>query len=201
MKKTLVYVHGKNGDVGEARHYKAFFAEHDVIGFDYKSETPWDAQEEFCSFFDSLGVQYNNVTVIANSIGAYLTMCALGGKHMERAYFISPIVNMEYLITNMMKWCAVSEAELRNRGTIDTDFGERLSWKYLSWVRSNPISWSTPTAILYGADDNMQSLDTIRVFADKIRSEVTVMENGEHWFHTEEQMAFLDNWIRKINSL
>ena len=20
-------------------------------------------------------------------------------------------------------------------------------------------------------------------------------ENGEHWFHTEEQMKFLDNWI------
>ena len=21
------------------------------------------------------------------------------------------------------------------------------------------------------------------------------MENGEHWFHTDEQMKFLDNWI------
>ena len=24
---------------------------------------------------------------------------------------------------------------------------------------------------------------------------LTVMPEGEHWFHTEEQMAFLDNWI------
>ena len=24
---------------------------------------------------------------------------------------------------------------------------------------------------------------------------LTVMEGGEHWFHTEEQMDFLDRWI------
>ncbi len=26
-------------------------------------------------------------------------------------------------------------------------------------------------------------------------AELTVMPNGEHWFHTEEQMQFLDRWI------
>ena len=26
---------------------------------------------------------------------------------------------------------------------------------------------------------------------------VAVMENGEHWFHTEEQMKFLDEWISR----
>ncbi len=24
------------------------------------------------------------------------------------------------------------------------------------------------------------------------------MENGEHWFHTEEQMKFLDEWLTEI---
>lgn len=33
-------------------------------------------------------------------------------------------------------------------------------------------------------------------FAEKHQAELTVMEGGEHWFHTEEQMAFLDDWIR-----
>jgi len=27
------------------------------------------------------------------------------------------------------------------------------------------------------------------------------MENGEHWFHTEEQLAFLDNWMRGAFSI
>ena len=26
------------------------------------------------------------------------------------------------------------------------------------------------------------------------------MEGGEHWFHTEEQMCFLDEWIRHHES-
>lgn len=25
---------------------------------------------------------------------------------------------------------------------------------------------------------------------------LTVMEDGEHWFHTPSQMKFLDNWIK-----
>ena len=200
MKKKLVYVHGKNGTVAEAGHYESLFPEYDVIGLDYKAETPWDAQKEFIEFFDSLNTEYADIAVVSNSIGAFFTMCALGGKRMEKAYFISPIVNMERLIMDMMKWCSVSEDELMEKGTIETSFGERLSWKYLSWVRSNPLSWGTPTAILYGGNDKMQSIDTIRSFAENINAALTVMEDGEHWFHTDEQMAFLDNWIKSVKA-
>ena len=27
---------------------------------------------------------------------------------------------------------------------------------------------------------------------------LTVMEGGEHWFHTDEQMQFLNDWIKTI---
>jgi hypothetical protein len=43
------------------------------------------------------------------------------------------------------------------------------------------------------------SIDTITDFANKHQATLTVMEGGEHWFHTEEQMAFLDNWIKEKN--
>ena len=26
---------------------------------------------------------------------------------------------------------------------------------------------------------------------------LTVIEGGEHWFHTDEQIQFLDDWIRR----
>ena len=41
------------------------------------------------------------------------------------------------------------------------------------------------------------SLETITDFANKHQATLTVMEGGEHWFHTEEQMLFLDNWIKE----
>lgn len=30
---------------------------------------------------------------------------------------------------------------------------------------------------------------------------LTIMKNGEHWFHTEEQMQFLDAWIKRLEKL
>lgn len=31
-----------------------------------------------------------------------------------------------------------------------------------------------------------------------VNAELTIMQNGEHWFYTAEQMAFLDDWIRGL---
>lgn len=197
MKKGIIYIHGKGGNAGEAEHYKTLFPECDVIGFDYKSDTPWDAKKEFIQFFDSFSKEHGIVSIIANGIGAFFSLNALSDRKIEKAYFISPIVNMEKLISDMMQWENVKEEKLRERGHIETAFGETLSWKYLSWVRNNPISWNIPTRILYGSNDHLQSVDTIRSFAEQIGAEVTVMEDGEHWFHTEEQMEFLDNWLSR----
>ena len=103
---------------------------------------------------------------------------------------------MEKLITNMMIWSNVTEEELCRKKEISTGFGETLSWEYLCYVRKHPIKWNIPTCILYGANDNLTSLETVSEFAEQIGASLTIMNDGEHWFHTNEQMEFLDNWIR-----
>ena len=42
---------------------------------------------------------------------------------------------------------------------------------------------------------SLRSGATAKSFAEKIHAALTVMPGGEHWFHTEEQMKFLDSWI------
>ena len=49
----VLYVHGKGGSAHEAGHYKMLFPNHEVIGFDYRSQTPWEAREEFPAFLPS----------------------------------------------------------------------------------------------------------------------------------------------------
>ena len=195
MKRLVIYVHGKGGNAEESMHYQPLFAESDVIGFDYKSQNPWEAKNEFSCFYDLHSKEYDSVILIANSIGAFLSINALSDKRIEKAYFISPIVNMEKLIADMMMWSNVTEDELKSKKEIQTDFGETLSWEYLCYVREHPIAWTVPTHILYGEKDNLTSYETISEFANRIKASLTVMKNGEHWFHTEEQMKFLDNWI------
>lgn len=191
----MVYIHGKGGSVAEKEHYKPLFDGCDVVGFDYQAQTPWEAKAEFMNFFAKLAEKYEQISVVVNSIGAFFVINALPDFKLFQAYFISPIVNMEHLIENMLNWANVTEADLRQQGTIATEFGETLSWEYLSWVRAHPLNWNTPTHILYGSNDNLQSLEDIKFFASKVNADITIMSGGEHWFHTPEQMRFIDNWI------
>ena len=120
-----------------------------------------------------------------------------GLPRVDKAFFISPIVDMEKLILDMMGWADITEEKLREKQLITTGFGETLSWEYLCYVRNHPVNWSVPTYILYGDKDNLTSQEIIHKFANDVNAELTIMQNGEHWFHTAEQMSFLDDWIKK----
>ena len=198
MKNAVIYIHGKYGTAEEAEYYKKFFNETDIIGFKYTSEYPWDFQKEFSNFFNNISSKYNRISIIANSIGAYFTMISLSNKDIKKAFFISPIVDMEKLITNMMFLENITEEELYKKKKIKTSFGETLSWDYLTFVRKNPIEWNVPTYILYGEKDNLTSYETILNFTNKSKANLTIMKGGEHWFHTDKQMEFLNNWIKDL---
>lgn len=196
--KLVLYIHGKGGSAAESRHYESLFPGWNVVGLSYTASTPWEANAEFPQAFDALVKPGDRVILIANSIGAYLSMVALREKPIEAAFFVSPIVDMEVLIHNMMGWAGITEDELKARQQIETTFGETLRWDYLTYVRNHPIQWDIPTSILYGELDNLTDRTTIEGFSAAIGAELTVMPGGEHWFHTSRQMAFLNDWIQSF---
>ena len=195
MKHLVIYVHGKGGSAEEAGHYGPLFPDAEVIGFDYRAKTPWEAKAEFLSFFAAQKSRCDRLTLVANSIGAFFSMSSLDETLIDQAFFISPIVDMEQLIGSMMLWSNVTEQELARRLEIPTEFGETLSWEYLLYVRKHPVLWRVSTRILYGEHDTLTSFETILAFAKKIGANLTVMPGGEHWFHTERQLQFLDSWL------
>lgn len=195
-KKAILYVHGKGGSHLEAERYLENCPGFSVVGADYQGERPWEAGPQIRAAYDRLKEEAERVTLLANSIGAYFSMDALQNCEIEKALFISPILDMEELIAEMMGWAGVSEADLRERGTIPTSFGETLSWEYLSYVREHPISWKVPTEILYAGRDDLTPRRIVDRFVLTHSARLTVMEDGEHWFHTEKQLAFLDRWMK-----
>ena len=198
MKYAVIYIHGQYGTAEEAEHYKKIFNKADIIGFEYTSEYPGDFQKELSIFIDNIYTKYKKISIIANSIGAYFIMVSLTNKHIEKAFFISPIVDMEKLITDMMVSENITEEELYKKKKIKTSFGEILSWDYLTFARKNPIEWNIPTYILYGENDDLTSYETILNFTNKSKANLTIMKGGEHWFHTDEQIEFLNNWIKNL---
>ena len=194
MKDLIVYVHGKGGSAQEAEHYKSLFPKDEVIGFDYRSQTPWQAKKEFFAFFTEQRGRCEHLTLVANSIGAFFALSSLDEALVDRAYLISPVVDMEALITNMMQCAHVTEEQLQRAGEIPTDLGETLSWPYLCWVREHPLHWHGRTQVLYGDRDALTSRTMIERFRQESGAHLTIMEGGEHWFHTPVQMAVLQTW-------
>lgn len=190
MRQAILYVHGMGGNASEAENFGC--TGFDVIGVDYEGYIPRNVKVQVRAAYDEMHRHYERVYLLANSIGAYFAMLALQGCEIAKAMFISPILDMERVILDMMKSANVSEHELREKGEIDS-----LSWEYLCFVRDNPINWDIPTEILYAGRDNITSRQTIDEFIRTHDAELTVMENGEHWFHTDEQMAFLKGWLMK----
>ena len=127
MKNIIVYIHGKGGSAQEAAHFQPLFADSDVLGFDYEARTPREAKEEFVPFFEPILKSRKSVTIVANSIGAFFAMHALQGMEIKKAYFISPIINMQNLIEKMMSQAHVSEEELRDKSEPNAEFKEKFS--------------------------------------------------------------------------
>ena len=188
----ILYIHGKGGAAAECEFYGPRFKGCDVLGLDYKTFTPWPTGAEIREEVLSLKKKYDRITIIANSIGAFFCMNADINGLIEKAYFISPVVDMEALILDMMAQANVTEAELKEKG----ETGE-LSWEYLCYVREHPLKWDAPTHIIYGENDVLTPYETVKKLAETHNAALAVMKGGEHWFHTDEQMDFIRNRIEK----
>ena len=154
---------------------------------------PWTAVPDIRAARAWAKAHWTAVSVRANSIGAYFAMLAIDAP--DRALLVSPILDMERLILTMMDWAGVTEEQLQRQGEIPTNFGQTLSWNYLCWVREHPVNdWKCPVRILYGSMDTMTPRTVMEEYAEKQNVRLTVMNGGEHWFHTPEQLAVLQKW-------
>lgn len=154
---------------------------------------PWTAVPDIQTALAWARDRWKTISLRANSIGAYFAMLAFDAP--DRALLVSPILDMEGLILTMMDWAGVTEHRLQEQGEIATQFGQTLSWKYLCWVREHPVCrWTCPVRILYGSGDNMTPRRTVEAFARRHDAALTVMEGGEHWFHTPQQLEVLRKW-------
>jgi alpha-beta hydrolase superfamily lysophospholipase len=136
-----------------------------------------------------------SISLFACSMGAYFSLLAYNEAPLQQALFLSPLVDMERMIHNMMIWFNISEDKLKAEQEISTPIGQPLYWDYYCYVKEHPVTtWNVPTAILYGANDDTVELDTVEAFAKRFHADLRFMEQGEHYFHTKEQLSFFRKW-------
>ncbi len=142
--------------------------------------------------------KWKNISLFASSLGAYFSLIAYQDLSLNNCLFLSPILDMEHLIQNMMEWFNVTEDVLKEKQEIPTPMGETLSWSYYSYVRANPITeWNKPTSILYGSKDDVTERIIVDNFVKKFHCNLDVLQDGEHYFHTKEQTDAVDKWLTR----
>ncbi len=205
--RIFLFVHGKHGCKEGAKPFAEAVCpkgwqvlamdlpEHGARQGGAETLDPWHVVPELEAVRAYILAHWTSMALRADSIGAWFSMLAFGDTPLEQCLFVSPVLDMAALIRRMMAWAGVTEAELEARGTIPTDFGETLSWAYYQYAMSHPIArWDSPTAILYAGQDHLTRRQEAEAFASRFRCGLTVMEEGEHWFHTPEQLDFLARW-------
>lgn len=205
--KVYIFVHGKMSNKEFAEDF-ATIAEgkgYQTISFDLPEHGERSGQDYRCDIFNGIAdltkvgdyvfKRWESVSLFGCSIGAFFSLHAYRDRKIQNCLFQSPIVNMEYLIEQMLIWFNITKEQLKSQGEIETPI-DIMSWKYYTYVKEHPISkWTTPTHILYGAKDHLQTYEVIKNFADKFNCDVTVSKNSEHPFMAEDDKAIVTTWM------
>lgn len=205
--RVYIHVHGKQSRKEYAEEFAALAEErgYQTLSFDLPRHGERQAEATPCDIWhgvDDLRLigayvfpRWREVSLFACSLGACFSLHAWQDQSFRRCLFQSPIVDMDWLIRQMMGWFGVTEEQLRQEWEIPTPV-DVLSWDYWQYIREHPIvRWDAPTAILYAGKDTLQSEDVIRGFAEAHGCRLTIAENSEHPFMGEGDGAIVRRWL------
>lgn len=156
----------------------------------------WHGIHDLTVIADYVFANWKEVSLYACSLGAYFSLNAYNTRNIKKCLFQSPILDMKYLIEQMMLWFDVSEERLAREKEVDTPI-DIITWDYYQYVKAHPIEkWDIPTNVLFGGKDNLQSLEIVENFVDKFDCVLTLSENSEHPFCAEGDSEIVEQWLR-----
>ena len=123
--------------------------------------------EELLKIYDYVKGKYEKISLWACSLGAFFSLLAYQCVKFNQCLFLSPVVDMQRLIENMMIWFEINEEKFKmNKKLIETPIGETLYYDYYCYVKEHSVTeWNSQTMILYGENDNLCEYEYIKKFA------------------------------------
>ena len=205
--RVYIHVHGKQSRKEYAEEFAALAEErgYQTLSFDLprhgerqEEATPcdiWHGVDDLRLIGAYVFPRWREVSLFACSLGACFSLHAWQDRPFRRCLFQSPIVDMDWLIRQMMDWFGVTEERLRREREIPTPV-DVLSWDYWQYIREHPVvRWDAPTAILYAGKDTLQSEEVIRSFAEAHNCRLTIAAGSEHPFMGEGDGAIVRRWL------
>lgn len=204
--RVFLFVHGQCGHKEEAERFAhiAVPLGYQVLAVDLPEHggrsdgaklVPWDVVPELQSVIRYAKTRWGQISVRAISIGAWFSLLAFAGEGIGQCLLSSPLTDMEGFIRCMMATTRVTEEQLRESGVISTPAGQVLSYAYLTYAAEHPVHTIAPrTAVLYATGDTMIPRSSIDRFVAQPGCTLTLIEGGEHWIHTPEDVEQMCLW-------
>ena len=156
----------------------------------------WNGIHDLTVIGDYVFTNWKEVSLYACSLGAYFCLNTYHTRNIKKCLFQSPILDMEYLIKQMMVWFEISEERLAREKEIDTPI-DIMTWDYYQYVKEHPVQkWNIETNILFAGRDTLQSLEIVKDFVDNFNCVLTLSENSEHSFMGEEDGPIVEQWLQ-----
>lgn len=208
--KVYIYVHGKMGNKENAKHFAdiAVSRGYQVISFDLpehgerkNEEYPimvWNGVKDLRSISNYVINKWKEINLYACSLGAYFSLLAYKNIDIKKCLFQCPVLDMEKLIINMMKWFGIKEEQLKDEKVIVTPIGEMLYWDYFIYSKEHPVDeWEPETYILYPSKDSLTERNTVNDFVDTHKVHLTVLDGAEHYFTEYKYLEQLEDWLQR----
>lgn len=142
---------------------------------------------------------WKHISLFANSMGAYFSLLAYPSEPLEKAFFLSPVVDMQRIIENMMMSFSITEEQLERQRIVSTPMGQDLYWDYYCFVKKHPvIKWSVPTYILKGDNDDLCESNVVVQFTERFSCKLNIAKEAGHYFHTPTELFELNKWLEEI---
>lgn len=205
--KLFLYIHGKYGNKEGAEPFAAIavacgwqvlsfdLPEHGSRNNEKETFVPWLVVPEILDIMAYVKKCWNIVSLFAESIGVWFSLLSLNAEKFEKCLFVSPLIDMQRFINDIMTENNISEIRLKKEQQINIGI-EKLSWNYLMYARKHPIDkWLSKTKILYGEQDELVARNTVEIFSKQFGCELSIIQNAKHWFGAPQQLPILKKWI------
>lgn len=203
--RVFLHVHGKCARKEYAADFAALAQAYgwqtvsfDLPGHGEREEIPcdvWHGMADVAAMAEAVSARWPRMGLFACSLGAYFSLRALADTPPACCLFQSPILDMGWLIEQMMSWSGVTEGQLEQAGRIPTPI-DTLDWAYRQDVLAHPITrWETPTAILRAERDQLQSLAVTEAFARRFGCWLDVAPGCDHPFMGPGDGAVIRAWL------
>ena len=163
---------------------------------DDKAFTPMDASPEVRAFARLARSQSTEVSLLANSIGAYFSLCDTPAGTFDRAWMVSPLLDLEYYIRDIMAEYSVTDEQLEAQTVIDTPRGV-LERSYLRFVEEHPARLNAPSWMIRGDQDEMVPLNALSRFVGAPGVELVQVEGGQHFLGQPPHLDTVVAWFEE----